>query len=164
MNNKTHELTKIAIVAALYIVLTVTPVISILSYGPIQFRVSEVLMILPFLDHKYSWSLIMGCLVANVFSASLGVYDIVFGTIATALVCFIITRVPNNYKNVWIVPVTGSIVNGLIIGAELHYVLKLPFWISAGTVALGELGVLIVGVIIFYFLLQNNNFKSIITR
>lgn len=159
---KIKDITQIAIIAALYVAVTIAPGLSAFSYGPVQFRVSEILMLLPFLNHKYSWSLIIGCLISNIFSATLGAYDIVFGTLATAIACLLITRVPSKMSMIWTVPVICAIVNGIIVGAELHMVLKIPFWINAGSVAIGELVVVIIGSIIFYFLMKNRNFSKLI--
>jgi uncharacterized membrane protein len=119
-------------------------------------------MLLPFFNHKYSWSLIVGCFISNIFSASLGVYDLVLGTLATAIACYLITRVPKDVKFLWTVPVICAVVNGLIVGAELHFVLKLPFALNFVTVGLGELVVVAIGAVIFYFLMKNQNFKKLI--
>ena len=44
MKNKTvRDLTHIAIVAALYVVLTIVPPFNLISYGPYQFRIAELL-------------------------------------------------------------------------------------------------------------------------
>ncbi|MQS75792.1 QueT transporter family protein [Companilactobacillus halodurans] len=163
MNNlKTRDITQLALIAALYVAVTIAPVISAFSYGQIQFRVSEILMLLPFFNHKYSWSLIIGCFISNIFSASLGVYDLILGTLATAIACLIITKIPKNVKWLWTVPVVCAVVNGIIVGAELHFVLNLPFWLNFVTVGLGELVVVAIGAIIFYFLMQNQNFNKLI--
>ncbi|WP_334333696.1 QueT transporter family protein [Companilactobacillus sp. HBUAS59544] len=159
---KTRDITQLALIAALYVAVTIAPVISAFSYGQIQFRVSEILMLLPFFNHKYSWSLIVGCFISNIFSASLGVYDLVLGTLATAIACYLITRVPKDVKFLWTVPVICAVVNGLIVGAELHFVLKLPFALNFVTVGLGELVVVAIGAVIFYFLMKNQNFKKLI--
>ncbi|MFH5811050.1 QueT transporter family protein [Companilactobacillus sp. FL22-1] len=161
-NLKTRDITKLALIAALYVAVTIAPGISALSYGSIQFRVSEILMLLPFFNHKYSWSLIIGCLISNLFSAQLGMYDIVLGTLATAIACLIITRIPAKNKFLWTVPVICAVVNGIIVGAELHYVLKLPFWLNFVTVGLGELAVVALGAVIFYFLMENKAFSRLV--
>lgn len=161
-NLKTRDITQLALIAALYVAITIAPGISAFSYGQIQFRVSEILMLLPFFNHKYSWSLIIGCLISNIFSAQLGMYDIVLGTLATAIACLIITRIPAKNNLLWTVPVVCAVVNGIIVGAELHFVLKLPFWLNLVTVGFGELVVVAIGAVIFYFLMKNQNFSKLI--
>jgi uncharacterized membrane protein len=68
--------------AAVYAVLTM--ILAPISYGPIQFRISEVLCILPFFFPFTTWGLFVGCVIANLLSAY-GVPDIVFGSLATLL-------------------------------------------------------------------------------
>ena len=159
-NLKTRDITQLALIAALYVAVTIAPGISALSYGSIQFRISEILMLLPFFNHKYSWSLIVGCFISNIFSASLGVADLILGTLATAIACLIITKLPKN--SIWLVPVVCAVVNGIIVGAELHFILKLPFWLNFVTVGFGELVVVAIGAVAFYFLMQNRNFRKLI--
>lgn len=157
---KTRDITQLAIIAALYVAVTAAPGLSAFSYGPVQFRVSEILMLLPFFNHKYSWSLIIGCFISNIFSVT--AIDMIVGTLATAVACYLITLVPSKMKWIWTVPVICAVVNGIIVGAELHFVLKIPFWINAGSVALGEVVVVAIGAAIFYFLMKNRNFSKLI--
>ena len=54
MKNKTvRDLTHIAIVAALYVVLTIVPPFNLISYGPYQFRIAEMFNLLGFYNRKY---------------------------------------------------------------------------------------------------------------
>lgn len=48
-----RDLTHIAIVAALYVVLTVVPPFNLISYGPYQFRIAEMFNLLGFYNRKY---------------------------------------------------------------------------------------------------------------
>lgn len=70
-----------AVVGAAYAALTVG--LAPISYGAIQFRVSEVLCILPFFIPSTVWGLFIGCAIANILGG--GVLDIVFGSLATLL-------------------------------------------------------------------------------
>ena len=79
----------IAIVASIYVVLTI--VIQPLAYGELQFRLSEVLMLMVFFNKKYATSMIIGCLIANLWSPYL-LWDMMFGTLATALACLFISK------------------------------------------------------------------------
>lgn len=78
--NQTDYFTKQAAIAALYVALTLlfTP----MSFGVIQFRVSELLMLFILIDKRYIVGLTFGVFVANLFSP-LGVIDLLFGTSAT---------------------------------------------------------------------------------
>ena len=64
MNKKIKDIARLSLVAAMYIVLTV---INPLSFGAIQFRISEILMFLIFFRKDYSISLIVGCFISNLF-------------------------------------------------------------------------------------------------
>ena len=51
------------LVAAIYAALTL--VIAPLSFGPIQFRISEIMVLLAFINPIYILGLTLGCLLAN---------------------------------------------------------------------------------------------------
>ena len=78
-----------ASVAAIYVVLTW--LFGSLSYGPIQFRISEVLVLLCFFNKKYFTSLTLGCLISNLMSPNS--LDILFGTLATIISLFLFAKV-----------------------------------------------------------------------
>ena len=83
------------IIAATYAALTIA--ISPLSYGPIQFRFSEIMVLLCFFNKKHSIGLTLGCLLANIFSPT-AVLDVPFGTMATLIACIgIIMLLNSNY-------------------------------------------------------------------
>ncbi|MBQ9911205.1 MAG: QueT transporter family protein [Lachnospiraceae bacterium] len=148
-----------AIIAAVYVVLTVA--VAPIAYGPVQFRISEILIFLAFYNIRYIPGLILGCFIANLFSPMMA-YDVIFGTAATAIAVFGIHYGRRLFKNeaagLFFGALVGSVVNGLIVGWELKLAFNEPFWFSAGTVALGELAVLVAGALIF---LQIARVKSI---
>ena len=139
-----------ALIAAAYVALTV--LISPLSYGPIQFRFSEILVLFCFFNKRYSIGLTLGCLIANLFSPTASL-DVLFGTIATALVCLCIM-----FSKHLIVAITFPVIfNGFIIAWELTFFGE-PYWLSVATVSLGELVVMVVAYIIFTSLRQSKGF------
>ena len=75
----TRQLALAAIVGAAYAALTIG--LAPISYGPAQFRISEVLCILPYFLPCTAWGLFVGCAVSNLIGA--GVWDIVFGSLTT---------------------------------------------------------------------------------
>ncbi len=77
-------LVEAAVIAALYTVLTYVAVAMNLAYGPVQFRFSEALTILPVFTPAAIPGLALGCFLSNLASP-LGVVDWVFGTLATLL-------------------------------------------------------------------------------
>lgn len=152
----TKNLVRLALVAGLYVAMTLA--IPGLSYGPIQFRFSELLVLLCFYRKDYCVSLTLGCLIANLFSP-FGLYDIIFGTLATAVAVFPMYHV----KNIWVASLLPVVSNGLIVGLEL-YLCGEPFWFSAATVALGELVVItVLGCLLFKLALERSSrFMSVI--
>lgn len=135
-------ITRLALVAAMYVAMSL--LIQPLAYGPIQFRISEFLVLLCFYRKDYSISMILGCLIVNLFSP-FGLYDIIFGTLATA-----VSVIPMYYmKNIYLATLLPVIGNGVIVGIEL-YLCGEPLWFSMGSVALSELIIIgIIGVVIF---------------
>ena len=150
MKINTRNLITAAVVGALYAVLTM--VLAPISYGALQFRVSEVLCILPFFMPSTAWGLFVGCIVANLMSTA-GVLDVVFGSLATLITCLCIAwcgKMGNTLKARLLACFMPVIWNGLIVGATLTIALAGlnplthfgAFLVFAGEVALGELGVM----------------------
>ena len=81
-NGKTnvYYLSYAAIIAAVYVVLTIS--IAPFAWGPIQFRVSEMLCVLPLFTPAAIPGVTLGCLIANIMIGS-PLPDIVFGSLAT---------------------------------------------------------------------------------
>ena len=73
-----RDMADIAIVAAIYVVLTITPPINVLSFGVYQFRISEMLNFLAFYNPKYIFGVTIGCMIANLFG-SFGLIDVFVG-------------------------------------------------------------------------------------
>ena len=143
--DKIMWMARIAIVAALYVVLTL--ISYPFSYGMIQFRISEALMLLCCYDKRYTWSMVVGCIVSNLFSFDL--IDCIFGTFATLLACIAMVLI----KKKIISSFAPAIFNGIIIGLELYFVIDAPLLLSMIGVAVGELVVVVLlGNIIFYYI------------
>lgn len=153
MNKKMNLVIRNALICCLYAALTVG--IAPLSYGGIQMRFAEILIFLAFFNKRYVPGLILGCLIANLFSP-MGLPDVIFGTSATAIVCILLARI----KNIYLVALIGGLVNGIVVGAELYVVLQLPFIISALEVFIGEFLVLLIGTLIFKVISKNDTFMK----
>ena len=138
----TKDLLANSMILALYVVLTmVTYPVSFLG---IQFRIAEVMVLLVFFRKDYAIGLILGCAVANLPS-TIGLIDVAFGTMATALACVCIMFC----KQLAVACIFPVLFNAFIVGFELYQFLGLPFWISTAEVALGETAVMLVGYIFF---------------
>jgi len=119
-------------IAALYAGLTI--LLAPISYGMIQVRVAEMLMVLPFFTLSAVPGLFVGCLIANIFGGY-GLPDIVFGSLASLVAAYLVTKIKNRY----LVPLPPVIINAIVVGLILHYVLELPFFLAAAWVGLGQM-------------------------
>ena len=144
-----------AMIASVYAALTLA--ISPIAYSEIQFRLSEIMVFLAFYNKKYIPGLIIGCIIANLFSP-MGLLDVIFGTISTIIVCITMYVIKNRY----LAAIIGAIITGLIIGGELWYAYQIPYLINALYVAIGELIVLIIGALVFKAIEHNEYFINIL--
>ncbi|NLZ46125.1 MAG: QueT transporter family protein [Clostridiales bacterium] len=172
MKSNAKKITIMAIVAAIYVVLTVT--LSGLSYGGIQFRIAEALMLLCFYKKEYCVALSAGCFISNLFSPM--PIDMVVGTVATilaALAMYLIgktekagtdfTKKSSTVKLI-IASLMPVISNGIIVGLELGWLYgEIATYIYMLQVAFGEfVCVTILGVALFKALEKNKGFMKLI--
>ena len=152
-----RRLTNMGLVAAIYVAATM--LCSSLAYGQVQFRISEVLMLLCYFNKDYIISLSIGCLIVS----TLGMVDVVFGTLATVVAAVLIYLLRNKV-NLVVASLFPVISNAVIVGFELTYVFKTPLLVNMGWVALGEfVCVTIVGVILIKALMKNKYFSKLVT-
>ncbi|MCH3977092.1 MAG: QueT transporter family protein [Bacilli bacterium] len=150
-----RDFTDNAMIAAAYAVVTI--VTSGFSYLGIQFRIAEILVLLCFFNPKYVIGVSLGCLISNYFSP-MQIPDMIFGTGATIVSSLLVVY----SKRLWIASIFPVLINAPVVGLELYYVLGLPFWLSAGQVAIGEATVMVIGLLIFYPLSQNQYFHRLL--
>lgn len=109
-----------AVIAAMYAGLTYRAAAVNLAYGPVQFRFSEALTVLPAFTPAAVPGLALGCFIANLTSP-FGAVDWVFGTLASfvaAVGTLALSRV--RFKGVpWLAPLPPVIANAVIVGLEL---------------------------------------------
>lgn len=150
-NKKVTFITQAAMIAALYVVLTLLANALGLANHAIQVRFSEALTILPFFTPAAIPGLWIGCVLSNLLTGCMPL-DIVFGSLAT-LIGAVGTYAFRKYK--WMAPVPPIIANTLIVPFILAYVYgaegSIPFFML--TVGIGEVvscGIL--GMILFQVL------------
>ena len=111
----TQKLTVGALIAALYVVLTL--IFAPISFGPMQVRIAEALTILPLFTSAAVPGLFVGCIIANFMGGAIAL-DVVFGSLATLI------GAVGGYmlrSNRWLVPVPAIISNTLIVPFVLKY-------------------------------------------
>jgi len=109
----TVQTTRAALIAAMYIVFTMLPPFNAISYGAVQFRLGEALVLLPFLLDEAVIGVVVGCLVANLFSP-FGLIDVVIGTGVTALAALLTQRLRTTGKP-WLAAIPPIALNVLIV-------------------------------------------------
>lgn len=160
MSKNLRKLCMSGIVAAMYAAITILS--APLSYGGVQFRLSEALMVLCWFRPWLGIGLTLGCLLANFFS-TVTALDVVIGTLATALACLWTTKI----KRPWLVPVPTILCNGLLVGAMLALVLTpqspvTGFALFFAQVSFGETTVMyLLGMPLLLFLKQNHTLERI---
>ena len=128
MHFDTKKLTRCALVAAIYVALTMLSNALNLAYGPIQLRFSEAMTVLPFLMPEASWGLFIGCVLSNVLAATL------LAALLTA-----------RCRNKWTAALPPVLCNAILIGALIAWEeagvgngFPPAFFYNALTVGLGE--------------------------
>ena len=141
-----------AMIASIYVVLTLVSAVFGLSSGAIQIRISESLCVLVLFTPAAIPGVTIGCLVSNLI-ISANILDIIFGTLATFI------GVYGGYllrKREWLVTVPTILANTIIIPLVIVYGfgmtdIALPFvalgvfvgeLISAGVVGMGLITIL----------------------
>ena len=157
MNRKTLYLVHAAVIAALYVVLTLLANALGLANYAIQVRFSEALTILPFFTPAAIPGLFVGCILSNLLTGCMPL-DVVFGSLATlagALGTYFLssplrrTLVPQNQnkpsgnaaRRQWLAPLPPIVANTLVVPFVLAYVYRfegsIPYVML--TVGAGEL-------------------------
>ena len=161
-------LTQAGLVAAIYTALCMVLHPISFGFGGIELRVSEALTLLPAIMPAAVPGLFVGCLLSNILGGAT-LLDIVFGSLATLLAAISARALKNiRFKGFpffsLIMPV---IFNGLIVGAELTFLLPtdkgklITFVVYALEVAAGELAVCIAGGIpLFYAVRKTGLFNN----
>lgn len=140
----TKNLTRAAMIAALYTVLTL--LLQPISFGQFQFRISEALTLLPLLLPEAIPGLTAGCLLANLLGGAVW-FDVAFGTIATLLSALATRRLRRKPQLAAAMP---ALFNGMIVGPIVYFgyvwapgsaVMPLVLAATVASVAAGEIAV-----------------------
>ena len=154
------ELAKTALIAALYVVVTV--MLSVISFGAIQLRLSEMFNYLALYHKRYVVAVTAGVVLAN-FMSPTWILDVPVGGIATLLVLLLCRRVTRNIKNDVLKMGVTTIIFALsmfTVAGQLTILYGLPFWFTYFTVGVGELLSMTVGGIIMHSLHKKIDFTK----
>lgn len=136
-NKKVLFLTQAAMIAALYVVLTLLANAFGLASGVIQIRLSEMLAILPFFTPAAIPGVYIGCLLANLLTGAC-LLDILVGSLASLIGVFFAYLLR---RNKWLVPIPTILANAFIVPFVLIVGYGVPdaWWYLVLTVGAGEL-------------------------
>lgn len=147
------DMAEIALIAAIYVALTLTPPLNAMSFGAIQFRLSEMLNFLAFYNRKYIIAVTIGCMISNLIG--FGVIDLFVGGFSTLIFVTAGVILFEKYKKDYLF---GGLFNKAFfyfsfffaatmftIALELKVLYDLPFFLTWLTTATGELVSLLVG-------------------
>lgn len=135
----TNQLTKVAITASLYFVISM--VCKPISFGLLEFRLSEMLNFLMFLDPIYIIGVTLGCAITNLFT--FGIIDVFVGAGSTAIVGLLMWKSRKMYMGIVYATIGVS-----CVALELYVLFGLPFWITYATGAIGEFVSMVLGYIV----------------
>ncbi|MBR6790634.1 MAG: QueT transporter family protein [Oscillospiraceae bacterium] len=179
---KTHRMVQTALIGALYTALTLA--MAPFSFGTVQFRISEALVLLPLFSPAGIWGVTFGCFFSNILgfllgTNPLGIVDAFVGTTAT-LIGAVLTRLIGRWFSgeekrsriigMLLAPVPPVIMNALLVGMELAVVFGgkpgesfgAIFVFQAASVALGEVIVLYTfGMLLCGVLRRNDLYKKL---
>lgn len=132
--------TRGAVIAAMYVVLTVTPGLNAISFNQVQFRISEMLMPLAAFEMAAVPGLWIGCVIANAIGSPFGILDITLGAALTLVSAAGMKAVGPRWAGL-VIPV---VVNAFGVAVVLNVAGEIPYWPSVLWVGLGEAGVMAV--------------------
>ncbi len=163
--NSILRLTQGALVCALYVCLALTPGINALSYGPIQFRISEALMVMCLFSPTCAVGVSVGCFMANLFSPyGVNMFDLILGTFATVLAAVLTYSMREFFRKnkltLMFFPLPTILSNAFIVGSYLPFITgtyKNMFSVlyCVLTVGIGEVLVLYILGLPLYYLVRN---------
>ena len=161
LSKKTKFLTETALIAAIYVVLTMVSFAFGLDKGVIQLRLSECLAVLPVFTSAAVPGLAVGCALASFLSGG-HLLDVLFGSLVTltaAEVCYLLRGVIKRQYGAFLAPLPNILLNTVFIPMVLIGVYGVPdaYPFLLLTVGVGEIlasGVL--GVLLYYVLKRNS--------
>lgn len=147
-----------AMIAAIYIVLTL--MLIPLGYGPVQFRVSEALCILPYFSPAAIPGVFIGCLLSNALGGAV-ILDVIFGSLAS-LIGAVGSYLLRRWR--WAVCIPPIVSNTLIIPWVLRFAYGndqiIPYMMV--TVGIGE--VLAIGVLGNLLMLSLERYRNVLFK
>lgn len=144
MATQSQRITRIAVISAMYAILTL--IVAPISFGPVQFRVSEVLKVIVLLDPIYALSIGLGSAIANIGSP-FGALDIIYMPITDIAGGYLAHYLFRAIRKRWILPPLAlyAITTGTAVGVMLSIIgMGEWYWLALPVIA-SELIILLIG-------------------
>lgn len=146
----------VSVVAAIYVVLTI--MLGEVGYGPIQFRIAEILNLFAFFHPVYIFGVGLGCAIANFYS--FGLIDVVVGSLSTMAAMSLMWKFREH-------EVLASLLPGIFtftIALEFKFLDIAPFWMSYASMLVSQTVICtIIGLPIYRTLKKNKGLVNILT-
>jgi len=149
----TRRVVLVAVIAALYMVFTVG--VAPISYGPIQFRIAEVLKGLVLFDPWFSLGIGIGTFFANMTSPYVGPWELVFMPITDVLGGLLAWWIKRTLQGIrvaqvrpwapWIAMLVYGLTTGLSVAVMLAFLGVMPLWLGFLSVGTSEVIILVAG-------------------
>lgn len=140
MKKSVFFITRSALVAAIYFALATA--LQPVSFGPVQFRLSEALVLLPVFMPESVIGVTLGCFLSNFFYSTM--YDVIFGTIATG-VAAVLTFLLRKTKFLYVFP--PLILNAILVpliwvvdGSDTAYFLNFGLILASEVIVVAVIG------------------------
>ncbi len=159
MRNKTVEdITLFALLIAVYVAITVS--LSPITYGLIQFRVSEIILLLPFYNKKFILPSILAVAIANAFSTLNPLADIIVGVLIAIISYTLIIKIKNKYIDALLY----SLLCGLLVGAEIAFFAEseklYEFYLALASITFSQAIICVSGIFLINRLYKIKYFKE----
>lgn len=142
---KTKSICIGAVIAALYVALTL---VNPISWASMQFRVSNILCVVPLVNKKIAPGILVGIAISNAFSP-LGLVDVLFGVLAEGVAYALCVYGPLNKISLWKKAAILSLSVSMIIGAELTLAYSIPYFVNVASLFVSTSVILGIGVAVF---------------
>lgn len=160
----TRYITKASLIAAIYIVLILVQALPFpvanLTFGPIQLRIAEGLVLLPMVEAAAVPGLFVGVLIANFLLApasGFGLVDIIGGSVVTLIAALLTSKAKT--KGVAMIP--PVLLNAFVVSIWVSYFTKIPYLYTVVGIGVGELiSVAVFGSLILYVYEKSKNYRE----
>lgn len=137
MKSNAKKITQSAMIAALYVILTMVARLFGLDSGVIQVRFSEALCILPCFTPAAIPGLLVGCILSNILAGAI-IWDVIFGSIATLIGAVLTYKLRFNRFLAVLPPIiSNTVIIPFILAYAYGFEGGIPYFML--TVAIGEI-------------------------